>query len=426
MGIGIGISPVLGVSAGTPAAPGTPVITSGALPSMRVGEFVTHTYTATGDPTITWSVSAGALQDGLSLDTNTGVLSGIPEYSGYIEWQVMASNGAGSDTQDHAPTIAGHRSVRFHHDYMTLAGTGLTAVSSGTERFFACKINMEALPDSGTEWYLFNHGRGITGGQIQFKVSITSDGGVKVNALDSSGGDPKFQYLFDTRLSASTDYVLHISLDSADTASSQGFTTSVTDTATFASDVYGDSTDTLITDNSGAYREGFDFVVTQQSPTILTRNSPDLWDTDISATRVGNLVRLWVNGTQFRLAQVLLESIGDGVFTVGGTDAHKRCVIGTQHDAVTTPTYSASEILGEKSGGDVGVNISFLIFDDVKNNDAFSVFESTTVDRSLHEFASSGATPALIFFGGTQAAADWNAGTNQGSGENFTMVGTVA
>lgn len=35
-----------------------------------------------------------------------------------------------------------------------------------------------------------------------------------------------------------------------------------------------------------------------------------------------------------------------------------------------------------------------------------------------------GVTP-IVFYGGTQVAADWNAGTNQGSGADWTMVGDV-
>ena len=49
------------------------------VPSARLGQMFMHTFTATGSrPPYTFSVSQGALPSGLSLNSATGVLSGVP------------------------------------------------------------------------------------------------------------------------------------------------------------------------------------------------------------------------------------------------------------------------------------------------------------------------------------------------------------
>ena len=74
----------------TPLVP--PAITTDSLPEGMVGEEYRQTLTATGDPTIVWSVSAGSLPDGPSLAAD-GTISGTPQKEGYFVFTLKADNG---------------------------------------------------------------------------------------------------------------------------------------------------------------------------------------------------------------------------------------------------------------------------------------------------------------------------------------------
>ena len=76
----------------------TPVITATSLPDGTFGESYSQIITATGGGLMTWSVSAGALPAGLSLNASTGEISGTPTEVGTFNFTLKASNGATSNT----------------------------------------------------------------------------------------------------------------------------------------------------------------------------------------------------------------------------------------------------------------------------------------------------------------------------------------
>jgi YVTN family beta-propeller protein len=99
-----------------PSAPAAPVFTAASPPiTATVGADYSYLFTATGTPDPTFAVSSGTLPAGLSLDTTSGVLSGIPttatgpsmlavttatptaSTTGGSPFTVTASNGVGSD-----------------------------------------------------------------------------------------------------------------------------------------------------------------------------------------------------------------------------------------------------------------------------------------------------------------------------------------
>jgi len=127
-----------GVITGTPLAPGTssftvtasnaagstsrvfsivtkdvaPAINSMSLPNPTAGKAYSEKVVATGDR-ITWSVSAGALPAGLSLNASTGVIAGTPSTEGSSTFTLQASNSGGTVTraftlvvQTAAPTMS--------------------------------------------------------------------------------------------------------------------------------------------------------------------------------------------------------------------------------------------------------------------------------------------------------------------------------
>src|SRR6266545_6903954 len=63
------------------------------------------TFTTTGATGVTWSVSSGALPAGLSLNKDTGVLSGTPTQTGDAHIQIKASSGTRSDVQTYTLPI---------------------------------------------------------------------------------------------------------------------------------------------------------------------------------------------------------------------------------------------------------------------------------------------------------------------------------
>ena len=94
---------------GKPTGEGTvkiaPTITTESLPDGEVGTVYSQTLTATGDPTITWNVTSGTLPAGLTLDTNTGTISGTPTTANTYNFTVTATNDSGNDSKQFSLTI---------------------------------------------------------------------------------------------------------------------------------------------------------------------------------------------------------------------------------------------------------------------------------------------------------------------------------
>jgi hypothetical protein len=93
-------------SATVSVTPGVgPAITSGAPPAGTFGVAYSHTYTASGSPAPTFSLTSGAFPGGLSLNGSTGALTGTPNAAGTFTGVVTATNSSGSTTQAFSITI---------------------------------------------------------------------------------------------------------------------------------------------------------------------------------------------------------------------------------------------------------------------------------------------------------------------------------
>jgi len=74
------------------------------LPPAQLGAAYSFQFTATGG-TPTWSVSSGTVPAGLTLDANSGLLSGTPTAIGDATFKVTATAGSRTDTQTYSMSV---------------------------------------------------------------------------------------------------------------------------------------------------------------------------------------------------------------------------------------------------------------------------------------------------------------------------------
>jgi sugar lactone lactonase YvrE len=107
-----------------------PAITSGAPPDGAYGVVYSHNYTATGTPSPTFSVTSGALPNGLTL--SSGSISGTPIAAGTFNGVVTATNTVAPDaTQNFSITIAkASQAITFGTLPDRIIGTGPFGLSA--------------------------------------------------------------------------------------------------------------------------------------------------------------------------------------------------------------------------------------------------------------------------------------------------------
>ena len=83
-----------------------PTVTTETLSGGTVGTVYSQRLTAQGTAPITWRIDSGTLPAGLSLDADTGEISGTPTAVGTATFTVKAENSVGSGTKELSITIA--------------------------------------------------------------------------------------------------------------------------------------------------------------------------------------------------------------------------------------------------------------------------------------------------------------------------------
>ena len=103
-----------------------PSITTDTLPGGKVDEAYRQTLTANGTTPIIWSIENGGLPAGLSLNKDTGEISGTPTADGTAKFTVKAENRVGSDTKELSITIDKAEPPVHEHTYSDWIADGET------------------------------------------------------------------------------------------------------------------------------------------------------------------------------------------------------------------------------------------------------------------------------------------------------------
>ena len=134
-----------------------PTIVAESLPDGMEGEAYSSRLTAKGTAPITWSIVSGVLPEGLSLNEDTGEISGTPAGEGTEVFTVMAVNALGEDIKEFSITIAKAPET----EYAVIVrddghGTGSADPASATA---GTEITLTAAPNAGyhfKEWQVMS------------------------------------------------------------------------------------------------------------------------------------------------------------------------------------------------------------------------------------------------------------------------------
>ena len=162
-----------------------PSITTDTLPDGKVGEAYSHTLTATGTAPITWSIDGG-LPAGLSLNADTGEISGTPTAEGTATFTVKATNSAGSNTKELSITIT--KAAPAEHTITVTTEGGGTASASSAKAVVGTEIRLTAKPDEG---YRFKEWEVMSGNvTIKDDKFLMPDSNVEVKAIFEEDAPP--------------------------------------------------------------------------------------------------------------------------------------------------------------------------------------------------------------------------------------------
>ncbi len=156
-------------------------ITTDTLSDGKVGEAYSQILTATGTTPITWSFDGGNLPAGLSLNKDTGEISGTPTAAGTASFTVKAANITGSDTKELSITIEAADPVELDPvPYLDADGkrqvcTEYTVLKSNTAN---------SILDLENKWYELPAGWYVVEGDVTITPRVDTQGEVNLILKD--------------------------------------------------------------------------------------------------------------------------------------------------------------------------------------------------------------------------------------------------
>ena len=166
--------------------PMPPTIVAESLPDGMEGEAYSSRLTAKGTAPITWSIVSGVLPEGLSLNEDTGEISGTPAGEGTEVFTVMAVNALGEDIKEFSITIAKapetEYAVTVRDDGHGTGSADPASATAGTE------ITLTAAPNAG---YHFKEWQVMSGDVTVRDDKFTMpEGNVEVKAIFEEDAPP--------------------------------------------------------------------------------------------------------------------------------------------------------------------------------------------------------------------------------------------
>lgn len=165
-----------------------PAWTDSTIANMIYGQAYSDSVAASGYPTVTYSISAGALPSGITLNTSTGAISGTSTTAGSYSFTVKAENAAGNVTQLFTDdlyvtpawtdnTLAAFSYNTAYSDQVAATGSPTYTISSGTLPT-GLSLNSSTGAVTGTPTYFGGYSFTIQAANETGSVTQSFSGGI--------------------------------------------------------------------------------------------------------------------------------------------------------------------------------------------------------------------------------------------------------